>query len=253
MDGTVEQRAEIIAGGDVVVRGGIIGARVQAGGSLYAKFIQDSEVEVGEDLVVRNYVQQSQVQVQRKATIQGDEGGPRQLCVLGGALQAGVSVEAASIGSAYGRQTRVVAGVDPEVEARLARYRRGLSFAETQSRRVMRSILNATGGSGHKRAIEKALQEAPKGRREFLMDLLKKMQEVAKLHESLDHHIEELKEAQKETAGRGRIRVTGTAFPKVTMQLGETYQILSEEVAAVTFYLNKEQQIARDLLAGGEA
>ena len=52
--GTVERRAQITAGGSVVVQRGIVGAKVKAEGNLCARFIQESEVEVGGDILVRN-------------------------------------------------------------------------------------------------------------------------------------------------------------------------------------------------------
>lgn len=250
IDGTVENRARVVAKGDVVIRGGIIGGKVKSGGTLYAKFIQDAEVEAGEDLVVRNYVQKSQVQVKRKATIQGDAGGKQQLCLLGGVIQTGLGIEASSIGSQYGRPTRVIVGVDPDVEARLSKYRKGLAVCEAQSRRVMRSVLNATGGARGKQALERVLRQASEGRRAFLLGLLEETQEMSKLQESLEFHIEELKKAQEEAVRLGRIRVTGKVFTRVTVQVGDVYRQIEEEVEAVVFSLNKDgNQVAYSALS----
>ena len=113
----------------------------------------------------------------------------------------------------------------------------------------MRSLLSATGGSSQKRAIEAAIQKATKGRRKFLLGRLQELQEVAQLQVSLEHHTAELEKEREDTAGRARIRMTGTAFPRVTVQIGEVYKMLNEDVEAVIFYLNQEDsQVAQELL-----
>lgn len=249
IDGLVEHHALIIAKGDVVVRGGIIGGKVHAGGSVYAKFVQEAEIESGQDVVVRNYVRDSQIRAQRKATIQGDEGGQKQLCVIGGVLQAGLGVEASSVGTMHGRQTRVVAGVDREVENLLNRYRKGLAFCEKRNRQATRSIMAITGGSSHVRALEKALKEVSEGQRKFLVGILKELQELDKLGISLRHYVKEFEAKQTEMENRAQIRITGTAFPRVTVQIGEVYRVLKEEVQRAVFQLDEtSRQITQTLL-----
>ena len=249
ISGFVERGGKVAAGGNVVVKGGIIGAKVKAGGSLYAHFIQDSEVEIGVGLMVRNYVQESQVEVYGKATVQGNEGGERQLCLLGGTLVATSEVDTVSIGSAYGRQTRVVVGVDPEVESRLEKYQKGLAFSHLRSRRAMRTVETAISGKDRKKDLAAAIRQMPPGRREFLTRQLKEMETLKKLKVSLKHHSGDLEKVQTEIAGRAQIRVPGSAFQKVTVQIGKVYKELEEEVRRVVFHLNREgTQIAQELL-----
>ncbi len=249
---TVERNARVTAGGNVVVQRGIVAARVKVGGDLYVRFIQDSEVVVGGDLVVRNYVQDSQVQVQRKAMVQGNEGGERQLCLLGGLLTAALEIDAASIGSEYRRQTRVMAGMDPKLEARLEKYRKGLAFSDLRSRRAMRAVGMVIGRADWKKNPAAAIHQVPPGRRAFLTRQLNEIQAMKKLNTSLEHHIGTLEKERTEVAGRARVRVLGKAFQKVVVQIGEVYQMLDKDVSAVIFHLNHERtQVVQELLGAG--
>ncbi len=250
--GTVERGAKITAGGNVVVKGGIIGAKARAGGSLYTRFIQDSEIEVGLGLMVRNYVQDSDIQVGGKATIQGNEGGERKLCVLGGSLLAASEIDAVSVGSAYGRKTQVIAGIDPELEARAEKYRKGLAFSDLRSRRAMRGLQNVASGTTLKKEhLVQAIRKSPPGRRDFLVRQLKELETMQKLKASLEHHIEEVEQQREQVAEHGFIRVPGSAFQRVTVRVGRVYKELEKEVRAVKFHLNREaNQIAQEVIAG---
>jgi uncharacterized protein (DUF342 family) len=249
--GSVERRARIHAGGNLLVQRGIVGAILSVGGDLHARFIQDSEVEVGGDLIVRNYVQDSDVQVQRKATIQGNEGGSKQLCVLGGVMAASLEVAAQTIGSEYRKQTRVIAGLDPALEGRLEKYKKGLAFSDLRSRRALKALESVIGNRGWQSNPVAALKNVPPGRREFLVRQLKEVEAMKQLKESLKHHIGSLSEARVEVASRARIRVPGMAFQKVIVQVGEVYQMLDKEVLSVIFRLNHENtRIVQELLSG---
>ena len=239
--GTLERSARVEAGGNVVVRHGIIRAKVKAGGSVCAGFIQEADVSAGQDLLVRNYVRDSDVHVGREATIQGDEGGERQLCLLGGTLVAGARINAASVGSPYGRQTRVIAGVDASLEAKLGKYRKGLEFAQTRARRAMRAIEATVGGSEGQKDLVAAIRQAPPGRQAFISRHLKELEALRKLRQSLEHYVEDMDEQRASLLKNAQVRVLQTAFTKATVQIGPIYRSLEKDTPTVAFRLNDEQ------------
>ena len=247
VDGAVERGAEVTADGDVVVCGGILGAAVTAGNNLYARFIQESEVKVGRDLLVRNFVQDSQIEAHGKATVQGNEGGQRQLCLVGGALAAVSGVEVASIGSAYGRKTWVQVGVDPSLKGRLKRYQEGMSFCDARIRQAMRGLGAVVSADALKADLAAVVQRLPPAQRDALLRRLNEVKTLRELRVSLTHHIEELAKETAEVAGRARIRVTGTAFQGVTVQIGDLYRALDRDVNGVVFRLTR----GRDRIAEG--
>ena len=247
--GSVERGASVMAGGAVVVHRGILGAKVKAGGNLYVRFAQESELEVGGDLLVRNYLQDCQVSVIGKAVVQGNEGGQRQLCLLGGTLFVGSEIEAASIGSAFGRKNRVVVGISVDIEKRLEKYQKGKAYSELNIRRIMRTLGTALPGGSGAPDLTAAIMRAPPGRREFLVRQVKDLQNLQNLRTSLDYHLGELRRERDEFAKSARIRVPGTAFARIALQIQDSYKILEESVSAVTFRLHKDGHgIAQELM-----
>ena len=237
VSGAVESRAEVIAGGNVVVQRGVIGAKVKAGGNFHARFVQESTVEVGGNLLVRNFVRESEVQVVGKAIVQGNEGGERHLCLLGGVLFAGHEIEASSLGAAYGRPTRVLTGVDVEAEQQLERYRKGLGFSDLQMRRAIRGLGGfAKGGSG----VAETIRRLPVKRKQFVLSQLKELNRLKQLRASLVHYIAEFEEQRKAAAAGARVKVAGVAFSKVQLQIGSLHQLLDREISSVVFRLNEK-------------
>jgi len=122
VDGTVEA-AEVIAGGHVLVKGGIIGraehgevaaetARVRCQGGLHAKFIEHANVEAGGTVQVEAGIRDSEV-VAGEAVLVGSS-------VVGGRTAAHRLVQAQALGDAWGAQTLVQVGLNPFLSARLA-------------------------------------------------------------------------------------------------------------------------------------
>jgi len=137
VNGTMEA-ALVEAGGNVTVKGGIIGlgealqdaaaaartARIVCGGALRAKFIENAVISAGKDVDVEREVRQSSI-----AAGGGVNVGPpntQQSAITGGQTRAMQAVRAGTIGSPSGIPTLVQAGLDPHADikrAALARKR----------------------------------------------------------------------------------------------------------------------------------
>lgn len=124
--GTVEA-ASLEAGGDVSVKGGIIGhgevheqpgkadksqiARVRCGASCSALFVENASIEVGDSILVDKLVMQSeliatnQIVVGKPGTGKGN--------IIGGLVEATLLVQAGEIGSDSGIRTRIMVGTNP--------------------------------------------------------------------------------------------------------------------------------------------
>lgn len=130
--GTVEA-AILDAGGDIIVKGGIIGhgeiheqpgkaeksmiARVRAGASCSAHFIENASIEVKDSILVDRLVMQSeliatnQIIVGKPGTGQGN--------IIGGLIEATLLVQAGEIGSSAGVRTRILVGTNPYLHENL--------------------------------------------------------------------------------------------------------------------------------------
>ncbi|MBS4096953.1 MAG: DUF342 domain-containing protein [Sulfuricella sp.] len=130
--GTVEG-AQLDAGGDVVIKGGVIGqgeahehagenrrsliARVHAGNSFSALFVENAVVEAGDSILVERLVMQSELAAVNQIVV-GKPGSGRG-SIIGGSIQATLLVQAAVIGSQANVKTRVVVGSNPYLQEKL--------------------------------------------------------------------------------------------------------------------------------------
>ncbi len=142
--GTVEA-ATLDAGGDIIVKGGIIGhgevhdhpdkkqkqgiARIRCDGSCSAHFIENASVETGDSILVANLVMQSELAAinQIMVGIPGTGTGR----IIGGLTEATLLVQAASIGSSSGVKTRVMVGTNPYLHDKLKRTTQHLDTKAT--------------------------------------------------------------------------------------------------------------------------
>lgn len=124
--GGAVEAARIVAGGNVAVKGGIVGkaeapgetgrsARIECNGSVQAHFIEYAHIEAGQSILVESAVRQSdlmaglQIAVGRSAS-QGQ--------IIGGHNRALIGVRAATLGSPSGTSTLVQVGIDPRLHAK---------------------------------------------------------------------------------------------------------------------------------------
>lgn len=132
--GTVEA-AEIIAGGNVAVHGGIIGhgsasaqpggktlpantARIRAQGTVQALFIEHAHIEAGDSIHIAGHARQSEM-VAGNAVLVGQPGA-KNSNIAGCTVQATLLVRAPVLGSASGMQTSVQVGSDPYLAQAIA-------------------------------------------------------------------------------------------------------------------------------------
>jgi len=130
--GGVVEAANIECGGDITIKGGIIGhgeirtqngelgpehAYVVTGGSLSVLFVENACVEATGDILVRELSMQSELTAGGEISI-GEEGS-RKGHLIGGVCRAARKVRAIVVGSRAGVQTRIEVGVDPMASEKL--------------------------------------------------------------------------------------------------------------------------------------
>jgi uncharacterized protein (DUF342 family) len=128
VSGTVEA-AHIDAGGNVVVKGGILGvaegatnadsaarlAQITARGSVKARFIGNASINAGKDVVVESEIRQSEVNAGDTVTVGAK--GSSQGNISGGQVRALRAVRAATLGTIAGVKTVIQVGVNPHAQA----------------------------------------------------------------------------------------------------------------------------------------
>ena len=124
----LEAGATVHAAGSITVRQGIVGkgTRVDAGGSLAAKFVQDAHVEAEGDVLIGSYAHGAFIRSGSSVAVEGRGGSGGG--IVGGEVWAARNVCSRNIGSERSTTTFVAAGTQPvlhqeyEQAARVARH-----------------------------------------------------------------------------------------------------------------------------------
>ncbi|MGH8809939.1 MAG: DUF342 domain-containing protein, partial [Noviherbaspirillum sp.] len=132
VNGTVEA-AHIAAGGNVAVRGGIVGhldsrpgsqslpettAHIVCDGSVQALFMENARIEAGQSILVSRSTRQCEL-IARDEIVVG-KSGSRTGQIMGGKTQATLLVGTGSLGAPTGIKTYVQVGIDPYLEKQIA-------------------------------------------------------------------------------------------------------------------------------------
>jgi uncharacterized protein (DUF342 family) len=106
---------EVEAQGDVQVHGGIIAqARIRAGGSVSARFVESASLYAGVSIAVEDTAMQSELQAMNSIRV-GTKSAQRGR-LSGGSAKAMMLIEAPWLGAEAGAITRIELGVNPELD-----------------------------------------------------------------------------------------------------------------------------------------
>lgn len=164
IDGTAEC-AILDAGGDIVVKGGILGHEGQDGpagfpikckGSCTAKFVQNGHISAGHGIFIHEFTMQSEL-VAEQQIIVGTQGGHRG-DIIGGVSRAGMLVKAHAIGSHSNMHTVIFAGADKAQHERLLAAAKEREAAEHKLTDIIRLLQVAAANPG--RIPQEAIQSA---------------------------------------------------------------------------------------------
>jgi uncharacterized protein (DUF342 family) len=215
VSGTIEA-AHVEAGGDVIVKGGIIGkaetahgadsgeiASVRSKGAVHARYIQNAIVEAATEVVVESGIRQSDVSAGERVTVGSPTG---QGSISGGRTRALASVSTAMLGAPAGTATTVQVGLNPfadQQKAELEERRR--KILEEQAKLQQ---LAAFFAKHPERAVGDIREKARATMYKINRDLFELDAEIAKL-------AEQMKPSDEAVIAVGR-RIHGG----VTMQVG---------------------------------
>lgn len=233
--GTVEA-AEIIAGGNIAVNGGIIGhgsaqpgaralpantARIRAQGTVQALFIEHAHIEAGDSIHVAGDARQSELYA-RNAVLVGKPDA-KNSNIAGGTVHATLLVRVPVLGSASGIQTSVQVGSDPylahEITAQESRLQGKL--AELEQIRKLLAYLEQ-----HPRKDEGGMGEKTQATfRQLTAEIYLLIGEKAELA------------ARQKLTGQARIEVGQTMHEGVELRIGKQVWSVHEDRAGGTVLL----------------
>jgi uncharacterized protein (DUF342 family) len=233
-DGDVEIRggvegAEVVSTkGSVYVRGGIIGqgkAIIKAAGNVEARFIQESTIEAGKNVVVNEYIIRSNIQANDSVLIQGVKGK-----ILGeNVINARVKIRANTIQAHKNLQLKVE-GIDRRLcYQRIKDINESLELIDQEMRvlTVKSRLL-----SGHKDA--QSLND--------LKTSLSRYVEISEKSEYLIHERQELVALLKSTKGEGMIEIRGPVDSQLTFRIKNDSIKLPQAAKNVTLYYDQHEK-----------
>ncbi|EOT26013.1 hypothetical protein C805_01985 [Eubacterium sp. 14-2] len=235
IEGVVEA-AYLSAGGQIVVKRGIHGmgkGRVQASDNIITKFIENATVISG-GYIETGSILHSQVSAGTDIRVGGKKG-----FVNGGVIRAGNLVEAQTIGSTMGTQTKIEVGVDPEIKER---------YGELQ-----KSIIQISKELEQMRPILVNFNEKMQKKETLSVERIQQVQAVARSFKEkqqlLNLQRKELKELhdQIQMSHNAKIKVKGSIYPGVSVNISEVSMNIKSERTFSKFIKEHGEIVVRTL------
>ncbi|MDD3364048.1 MAG: FapA family protein [Syntrophomonas sp.] len=223
------EAAEVVAGGNILVKGGIkSGAKgfVKAGENLTARFIENSRAEAGQDIIVKEGIMQSYVRAGGSIKVSD-----KKATIVGGVVQAAQMVEAKVLGSNLATRTIVEVGVNPYYREEY----QSLIKIRTDKKKIMDNLNN------NMQAFQRsgiAPQSLPENKR---LVLLKTLDDFKKIKEELatyDGRIIFLEEELNRIKS-ARVRALEVAYPGVRISIGSAIYIINDICKYAQFILDE--------------
>lgn len=213
VDGIIE-RADVSAGGDLVVRGGILGRGekpIRVAGSIHARFVIDAALEAEGDVTVEREIVQCLIKTRGSVLIERGR-------LVGGETIALTGVAAGQTSSEAAVRTLVIAGQDYRLPGKIAEIESQIEQLEAQQKKVRQSIAPLAEREGRMSPESKQTLD------QFRQEEKQIEAEIAQLQ----RQIEELKNESKAQA-RLSIEVCKIAYPETILCLGHERLRIKED------------------------
>ncbi len=208
--------SEVLCGGDLFVRLGIIGRKkgvVKVKGSVEAKFIENCYLEAGGNISIKTSILNSVVHSLKRVNL-GEKG-----IIVGGKVFAQNGVEAAQLGTRVGPKTEIHCGIDFTIQQKLEWIRDKNIELAMKLNEIDRRIKDASTPS----YIEK------------LKEVRKKLsQAIHKLNAASATMVNELDKNEE-----ADVKVSASVYPGVYIEICHISYIVNRELKHCRFYLDK--------------
>jgi len=217
------------AEGDINIKQGVmgkLGGTIKAGGSIWAKFLEQVNVFADKNVFVQDGIMHCQVDATEKVVCFG-----KRATIVGGKIRAGEIVNTKTLGSVSFTETIVEVGVDPKSRQRLHDLEKEKTGNEESLEKLNANI--------------QTLQNQQKIRRNFTeekQELLEKMlasrEDITMRLTEIREEMEELKSYLKLLKTIGKVSVSKNVYPGVRIGIKDNYYDVTNEFKYVTFVLD---------------
>ena len=170
INGCVTGGSQLIANGDVMVKGGVEGfhdgvdldqaeddkAKIASRGSVNVGFAENFIIEAGVDIVIDKYALSSHLMAGNKISI-GAKNSGKKSSIIGGVTWAMMMVKASIIGATSGIKTHVQVGSNPYIQKRISTIKNALAPIEKNQKGVEKilSFMDANPAKKNPETLEK--------------------------------------------------------------------------------------------------
>jgi uncharacterized protein (DUF342 family) len=244
----VIESAEVVAGGNVKVEGGIIGhslppretqhlaartARIRAEGSISARFIENAIIEAQQSVQVSEAIVQSDVTGLDQVVVGGKGKKGR---ILGGRVRATHLVGADLLGGEGASPTRITVGINPELQSAMDEHRQRLD-AKLKEHDDLSKVVKLLSGRPEKQAMCEMARVT-----------------VIKVSAEIGEEMERARalEAEAKLAGNAKVVIGERIYSGVTVAVGRHSRYINEDMARGVFHLDEGGELGFGTLARGQ-
>lgn len=223
----------IFCGGNLVVNGGIQGrnkGKVQAGGNVIARYIENCEVKSGGSVLVKDAIMHSRVYANEKIVASEGKG-----LIVGGVIGSGKEILAKTIGSHLATQTELEVGVNPELRENLQKLTKELNLQNEDLKKAKQAQRLL-------RLKEEQQGTLPANQKSMLIRL-----NITINH--LEKSIEKNKIIQQEmleklmSSAEGKVKALKQVYSGVKITIGTRYRNITDTLTSPTFIIGADGEI----------
>ena len=192
-----------------------------AGGSIAAKFIENATV-YSDESVNADSILHSNVYALYDVRVKGKKG-----FIVGGNIQAGVSIETQTLGSAMGATTVVEVGVNPRERARVTELQMLIKRTNEEIAKIEPTITAA----GKKIGLG---EKFPPEKMQIIQQLSRRYQTLKSELKEYEEEFSQFK-TDPEANRRAQVEVKGDAFPGVSVIISDVSKTLAEKRSGCKF------------------
>lgn len=221
----------LIATENIIVRQGIHGkgtGYIKAGKSLWAKFIDQTNVEVEENVIVFDYIMNSNVTAMKNILLRG-----KRAQINGGHLLATEEICAKYIGSSGGgTETILEVGIDPRAKIRLVELQKVLADKTTKYNTNDLDIQNLE-------QTKKVRKKLPQDKQDKLTKLTNENKEIAEEINEINNEIEKIQGRLRDLKAVGKVKVEETVYAGVKIYVRDLLDEIKMDTKNITFSYDK--------------
>jgi uncharacterized protein (DUF342 family) len=222
-------KSDLQAEGDIIIHQGINGkgeGRIHAGKSLWARFIQNSNIQSGDMVVASDGIINSNIVADNRIICQG-----KRASIMGGKLRAGEEINAKTLGNpTSGTETVCEVGYDPKSKEELERLQMEKDNANKLLDEMKPNILTLTNLKQQKRTL-------PDDKETMLQDLITKREMLTTDLKKIDEGIKKIQEYLNSLKARGRVSASQKIYPGVKIIIRDVREEVHAEHKAASFIL----------------